>query len=151
MQYSFLLFLQVSDHAGPQFQGPAFAAVPEQQQQPPMPPNHQMQQQQGGQAQAMLQQSYPGDTGKENTAFVCFRIAFIVSILTGTVIYKGVYHARIQGSGAGPSIPLYISVGNGTNQLRFFGEVPAGSSLIDINQDQELIFDFEISMGLDFA
>ena len=54
-----------------------------------MPPNHQMQQQQGGQAQAMLQQSYPGDTGKENTAFVCFRIAFIVSILTGTVIYKG--------------------------------------------------------------
>lgn len=74
-----------------------------------------------------------------------------IDLSVGTVIYKGVYHARIQGSGAGPSIPLYISVGNGTNQLRFFGEVPAGSSLIDINQDQELIFDFEISMGLDFA
>ena len=64
--YDTLIFFQVSDHAGPQFQGPAFAAVPEQQQ-PPMPPTHQMQQQQQGQAQAMLQQSYPGDTGMMHT------------------------------------------------------------------------------------
>lgn len=72
------------------------------------------------------------------------------SLGAGPKLFRGVYHASIFGQGfdAGLTIPLQILLATGTNNLRFFGEVPAGSPLI--GDDHQVKFNFETIMEIDY-